>query len=110
MVSPWPTRPAAISLSPSAPLSTLTFAPARPPAASLTICGSWSMSIRSRATRLLDAAASAWIRIRSASALARIRAFSASASAGLTTSATSWRWRSSAWRCASSDWALMTPI
>ena len=39
MVSPWPTRPAAISLSPSAPLSTLTLAPARPPAASLTICG-----------------------------------------------------------------------
>ena len=110
MVRPWPTRPAASSLRPSAPFSTLTFAPASPVAASLTICGSWSMSIRSSATRSYEAAASAWMRIRSASALARMRTFSASASAGLTTSATSWRSRSSACRRASSAWALMTSI
>ena len=59
IVSPWSTKPAAISLSPSAPFSTLTFAPARPAADSLTICGSWSMSVRSRATRSFEAAASA---------------------------------------------------
>jgi flotillin len=63
-------------------------------AASRTIWGSWSMSIRSSATRLWEAAASAWIRIRSASALARTRVRSASASAGRTTSATSCCWRS----------------
>src|SRR5438045_1554198 len=38
------------------PFSTLTFAPASPVAASLTICGSWSMSIRSSATRSYEAA------------------------------------------------------
>jgi flotillin len=38
-------RPAAISLSPSAPLSTDTFAPLSPAAASLTICGNCAISI-----------------------------------------------------------------
>src|SRR6201992_3903949 len=59
MVRPWLTSPAAISPRPSAPLSTLTLAPAKPPAASLTICGEWLITIWSSATRLLDEAASA---------------------------------------------------
>src|ERR1700756_1361939 len=54
------------------------------------------MSILSNATRLCDAAASAWIFIFSASATARIRTRSASACAGLTTSATSSCWPRSA--------------
>ena len=53
-------------------MSTVTLAPARPPAASLTICGSWAISSWSSATRLLDAAASAAILVRSASAMAMI--------------------------------------
>jgi hypothetical protein len=53
-------------------LSTLTLAPFSPAAASLTISGSWLISSWSSATRLLEAAASAWIRVRSASARARI--------------------------------------
>ncbi len=108
IVRPWLTRPAAISPRPSAPLSTVPFAPARPAAASLTICGNWAISSWSSATRLFDAAASAAILVRSASAMARIFTFSASASAGLITSETSCCWRSWAWCCASSAWAEMT--
>src|ERR1700684_4530024 len=86
MVRPWLTRPAAISLRPSAPFSTLTLAPASPLAASLTISGSWSISIRSSATRSYEDAASAWIFIRFASAVASTRIRSASASARFTVS------------------------
>src|ERR1035441_4729419 len=110
IASPWLTRPAATSLSPSDPFRTVRLAPASPAAASLTICGSWSISILSSATRLLEAAASACTLVRCASACASTRTFSASASAGLMTSATSWRCRSPAWRSASSACAARTPI
>src|ERR1700734_1684883 len=53
IVRPWLTRPAAISPRPSEPLRTVTLAPCRPTAASLTICGTRGVSSWSGGARVV---------------------------------------------------------